>query len=282
MEFVDGLDIDSYLKKSPEKINEIFLQVVDGFTYLESNGILHRDIRPQNIMVSSWGQAKIIDLGFGKQVETVEDFGKSISLNWWCETPEEFSASIYNYQSEVYFVGKLFEKVVQEQGVEDFKYKDVVSRMCERNPSARIASFSEIEKHIQADRFYEIEFEDWERTSYREFSDALYSAVTKIKQGDKYVDDIVRIQVLLEDAYRKCMLEKWVPEVTQVVRCFIDGGYYYNTRYTFSVSVLKGFLRLLKSASNEKKRVVLANLHTKLDSLPRYSSNNIALDDVPF
>lgn len=33
-------------------------------------------------------------------------------LNWWCETPGEFATSIYNFTSEVYFVGKLYPESV--------------------------------------------------------------------------------------------------------------------------------------------------------------------------
>ncbi len=44
MEFVTGVDIDDYLISTPERVNEIFLQVIEGFRYLESVQILHRDI----------------------------------------------------------------------------------------------------------------------------------------------------------------------------------------------------------------------------------------------
>ena len=48
MEFVDGTDIGEYLSEHPEMVNEIFLQTISGFGYLEKNNILHRDIRPGN------------------------------------------------------------------------------------------------------------------------------------------------------------------------------------------------------------------------------------------
>jgi len=53
MEFIEGLELDSYLEKYPENINNIFEQLIDGFVYLEENSILHRDIRPSNIMVDN-------------------------------------------------------------------------------------------------------------------------------------------------------------------------------------------------------------------------------------
>ena len=94
MEHINGYDIEEYLEKYPQNINEVFLQTIEGFRHLESNNILHRDIRPQNIMVREDGTVKIIDFGFGKQVFYESDFDKSISLNWWCVLPNEFSKQV--------------------------------------------------------------------------------------------------------------------------------------------------------------------------------------------
>lgn len=70
-------------------------------------------------MVRSDGILKIIDLGFGKSIDNSQGFDKSITLNWWCDTPEEFRESKYDYQTEVYFVGKLFEGIIQEHEISD-------------------------------------------------------------------------------------------------------------------------------------------------------------------
>src|SRR4030042_6690677 len=68
MEFVDGSDVADYLFCRPEQANKIFLQTISGFAYLQRIGILHREVRPGNVMVREDGIVKIIDLGFGKEV----------------------------------------------------------------------------------------------------------------------------------------------------------------------------------------------------------------------
>lgn len=82
MEYIQGEDIKGYLQNNPHRLNDIFVQIINGFNYLELNGILHRDIRPENILVSDDGFVKIIDFGFGKEINFDEDFDKSITLNW--------------------------------------------------------------------------------------------------------------------------------------------------------------------------------------------------------
>lgn len=279
MEFVGGADIENYLRANPEQVNEVFLQTAEGFRYLEANRILHRDIRPLNILVSDDGIVKNIDLGFGKRVQQLTDFDKSISLNWWCETPDEFGDSIYDFTSEVYFVGKLFEKIIRDYGIKHFQYNGVLSKMCDRNPTSRISSFFDIQKEVQSNRFFEIDFSTEERLCYRAFSDAIGVALTKIEFGTKYVDDLDRIKNQLDVLYRKCMLEENVPDSATVLNCFLNGAYYYK-KSGFPVASIKNFTRFLKSATLEKQRIVLANLHTRLDAIPRY--NDLIDGDIPF
>jgi len=280
MEFVDGQNVDDFLAFSPEQTNEVFSQAISGFGYLERAGILHRDIRPGNLMVRDDGVVKIIDLGFGKEVRASKDFEKSISLNWWCQPPKEFDELRYDFRTEVYFVGKLFEKLIQENEINHFKYGTIVGQMCHRNPDARIKSFSEIEKEIGSSRFFEIDFTEPELEAYRNFAGWMCSQITKLHTGAKYKDDMTRIEALLNDAYRGFMLEATVPDAVVVFHCFLDGTYFYR-KGDFPVACVRDFLHLVKSCTEEKKRIILANLHTKLDALPRYSESENP-DDVPF
>ena len=282
MELVDGVDIDDYLKQIPEMINEVFLQTIKGFHYLEENNILHRDIRPANIMVRSDGGVKIIDFGFGKQITGAHDFNKSVSLNWWCDLPNEFSQNSYNFTTEVYFVGKLFEKIVSENHIEQFKYLDILSNMCKRDLSERTSGFADIMTGIQSDMFFEIAFNEEEMESYRNFADEIEKCLSKLQAQTKYIANINQIQTTLENEYRSFMLEKTVPDSAVVIRCLIDGAYYYRSK-NLPVWVIKDFIHLLKSSSPEKKRIILSNLHARLNSITRYDEPDTTNDDdIPF
>ncbi|MHC1711838.1 MAG: protein kinase family protein [Solidesulfovibrio sp.] len=169
MEYVDGQNVEDFANSHPEQLNELFVQVVDGFRYLESNNILHRDIRPHNIIVRRDGTVKIIDLGFGKQVKVPEDFDKSISLNWWCNPPLEFQVDTYDFKTEVYFVGKLFERMVAKREIDYFKYNDILSRMCQHDPARRIDGFVGVDKVLAGDKFIEIELKSMSLKPTRNF-----------------------------------------------------------------------------------------------------------------
>lgn len=143
--------------------------------------------------------------------------------------------------------------------------------------------FSEVRKELLAEKFLDIGFEDAELETYRAFSGSLHSAVSKIEGSTKYYDDVGEIQTKLEEGYKKVMLEEHVPDSSLIVRCFINGQYYYNKSYWFRVDVLREFLDLYRSSSREKKNIIVGNIQTKLDAVKRYDKQFDNFDDeIPF
>lgn len=282
MEYVSGSDVEDYLAMHPEDIDSIFKQVVEAFFHLESQRILHRDIRPMNILVSDMGDVKIIDFGFGKKIAEVKDFDKSISLNWWCDPPSEFMTNIYNHSTEVYFIGKLFEKVVVENKLDQFAFMEILSRMVVKNPEGRISSFSEIRNEILSGAFAELDFDPFELESYRNFAKQLTETLSKIEHSAKYIESSSEILRKLEETYKSVMLEKQVPTNVVVLRALINGAYYYSNKKFFDVAVVRSFIEIFRNSSQAKRNIIVANLRTRMDAIVRYHEKGALDDDIPF
>jgi eukaryotic-like serine/threonine-protein kinase len=281
MEYVDGYDIESHVMLHREQLNDLFSQAVAGFSYIERSQVLYRDVRPGNLLVDKSGILKIIDLGFGKHVTGPEAFQKSIELNWWCPTPKEFVQNRYDFGTEIYFLGKLFEGIIAKLDPGEFRYSEEVERMCERDPDKRIQSFAEIERRVLSEQFVGADFTDEEITMYRNFSEALSSGIAAIENSAKYVDDVAQVRSQLKTLFRTFMLEAFVPDPSIVYRCFVTGGYRFYKK-GLSVDVVEEFLKLLCSSGEAKGRIILANLHRRMDAIKRYSQFDNADDDVPF
>ena len=102
MEYIDGERIDKYLDDclGVEVPDNLFVQLIDGFDYIEKQGILHRDIREGNILVTKDGVIKIIDFGLGKTfspVDTSKDSMNDIINRFGVERlPKEYFEGKYD------------------------------------------------------------------------------------------------------------------------------------------------------------------------------------------
>ncbi|MGB7067885.1 MAG: protein kinase [Pyrinomonadaceae bacterium] len=75
MEFIDGRTLSRYLRdESPTlpKILRYMQQVAEGLAKAHSAGILHRDLKPDNIMITNDGYAKILDFGLAKLTAPID------------------------------------------------------------------------------------------------------------------------------------------------------------------------------------------------------------------
>lgn len=283
MEFVDGTGIDEYLQQHPDRIDHCFVQAIAGFAYLEASGVLHRDIRAQNLMVNDDGLLKIIDLGFAKHVSTAIDFKKSITLNWHCSAPAEFAHSIYDFRSEVYFVGKLFENLIAANGISDFKYASLLARMCAFNCDDRIESFKAVETAVQSGSFNEVSFDAQELGAYRHFATAVFRTVAKIHKATTYIREPDRVLAKLSELLETVRLEELIPNPTKVIDAVIAGAYHYRKGTPdLTVECLRRFVDLLRRSNDHRRRIIVSNLHAKLDAIDRYAADDLSRDDIPF
>jgi len=72
MEYVDYGSIDNFPAIPENALSQITLQLLFLFTYLKKMRIMHRDIKPQNIFMSSNAVIKVGDFGVSKQQSSSE------------------------------------------------------------------------------------------------------------------------------------------------------------------------------------------------------------------
>ncbi|XP_023076518.1 dual specificity mitogen-activated protein kinase kinase 5 isoform X10 [Piliocolobus tephrosceles] len=109
-EFMDGGSLDVYRKMPEHVLGRIAVAVVKGLTYLWSLKILHRDVKPSNMLVNTRGQVKLCD--FGVSTQLVNSIAKTyVGTNAYM-APLQLLQCIVDEDSPVLPVGEFSEPFV--------------------------------------------------------------------------------------------------------------------------------------------------------------------------
>ena len=281
MEYIDGKTIDKINPLDYGKTwNEYFIETIDAFDYLFENQILHRDIRASNFMVTENGILKVIDFGFGKQFSE-NNQQNSICLNWQATIhPEEVGINKeYTYATEIYYIGELFKHLVKNDST--FLYRDILSKMLEYSPSKRYTTYKEIKQDISGNLFSQIDFSDDERSIYIEFADSLYDSISKFTSTPEFIYDIEDIRISLEKVVKISSLEYYVQRNDEVISCFVNASFIYNSKSMIESDVLINFYRLLVDSTNSKRNIIVNSIIARLKNVP-VEIEVKSLDVLPF
>ena len=96
MEYIDGMSLKDYLSANGGKIGyeeaiALMQPVISSLYVIHQNNLLHRDISPDNIMISSDGQIKLIDFGAARSMEQAADNGMTVMLKHGYAPIEQYS-----------------------------------------------------------------------------------------------------------------------------------------------------------------------------------------------
>ncbi|QQS45828.1 MAG: protein kinase [Acidobacteriota bacterium] len=128
MPFIDGPTLDQFMNRQPLEIMSalsIAIQVADAIATAHSRGIIHRDIKPTNIIVNERGQAKVLDFGLAKMIEGEEAEGRETD-RLMTETgvpfgtmgygsPEQAAGERVDHRTDIFSLGVLLYEMVAGQ-----------------------------------------------------------------------------------------------------------------------------------------------------------------------
>lgn len=112
MEFVHGSTVRDLIlagKMRPGLALSISMQLCDGLKHAHARGIIHYDLKPENVMVDSEGQAKIIDFGLSRVRRysyTIARPGKAIgSRHYMAPEQRAHRSNEFEHRSDIYSLG---------------------------------------------------------------------------------------------------------------------------------------------------------------------------------
>lgn len=115
MELVEGITLKEYIEKkgklSHKEVISIAIQMCNGIGAAHAAGIVHRDIKPQNVMISRDGKVKVTDFGIAKAV-TSNTISSNAMGSVHYTSPEQARGGYSDAKSDIYSIGiTLYEMV---------------------------------------------------------------------------------------------------------------------------------------------------------------------------
>jgi len=184
MDYIEGEDLRSLLRQkgrfTPEEATSIIVQVCQALEAAHAEGVVHRDLKPQNIMLDSQGRATVMDFGIARSMELtgMTQTGALIGTPDYM-SPEQAKGQEVDARSDLFTLGIIFYELLtgktpyradtvlgtllkrtQERARPPIELdpdlprylSDVVVRCLEINPELRYQKVSEILADLEARR----------------------------------------------------------------------------------------------------------------------------------
>jgi serine/threonine protein kinase len=158
MKLVQGLRLDKHIAELGTIADRlrVFGRICEAVSFAHSHGVLHRDLKPQNIMVGSFGEVLVMDWGISKVIGEME--GKSVASGASGQTehgtvlgtpgymaPEQARGEAVDQRVDVYALGALLDYMKQEPS-------KIVSAIADKaradNPSDRYATVRDLAQDV--------------------------------------------------------------------------------------------------------------------------------------
>ena len=109
MELIDGITLKQYLQKKsvldPSEVLDFTIQTAKALKHAHSKGIIHRDIKPQNIMLLKDGMIKVADFGIASLENTIEENNGETVGSVHYIAPEQARGEAPDARSDIYSLG---------------------------------------------------------------------------------------------------------------------------------------------------------------------------------
>ena len=111
MEYIKGVTLKKYMQDrgtplSESELLKISMQIASALDHAHKNNIIHRDIKPQNILMAQGGVAKVADFGIAKAINSTTIVNSKMMLGTvHYSSPEQTRGTFVDHRTDIYSLG---------------------------------------------------------------------------------------------------------------------------------------------------------------------------------
>jgi serine/threonine protein kinase len=153
MEYVDGLPLNRYAREHGLDVSarlSLFRAICDAVAYAHRNLVVHRDLKPGNILVTAEGAPKLLDFGIARLLgeSRAEATGAALMTPRYA-SPEQLEGRPITTASDIYSLGVILSELLADTGKHAGDLDNVVSMALRAEPERRYASAADFAEDVR-------------------------------------------------------------------------------------------------------------------------------------
>ena len=151
MKYVRGNRLDEYAAGAPLRdLLRKFQAVCDAVAFAHAHGVIHRDLKPQNIMIGSFGEVLVLDWGVAKIRDNPREIEGTVIGTQHYMSPEQARGEIdqLDERSDIYSLGAVLDFLLKDQPRVSKAAKAICAKAMASAKESRYASASELSADV--------------------------------------------------------------------------------------------------------------------------------------
>lgn len=154
-EYIDGQTIADYLQSGlylPSGVKKIVSALCDALNFLHSHKIIHKDIKPENVMIDNSGNVKLIDFDAARIYKPDRSRDTQAIGTIGYAAPEQYALNQTDERTDVYALGVLMNVMLTgkppESKLYNGRFKRVIVKCTQTIPDNRFQSAKELKRNL--------------------------------------------------------------------------------------------------------------------------------------